>query len=134
MIRFIYIGDQITSGAKDFAFYCTVTNAFVADDMEGQVFNSWEDFTEGGVDEERTAQCVSLIPGDTVFATDDEYDAAVDAAIEAEGQPPAPTCPMPNCTNPPEEPHDCPYSYDIEGESVECTCCSACEDACARDI
>lgn len=45
MIRFVYIGDQITKGGREFAFFDTVTERFASFDGES-VFESVEDFKE----------------------------------------------------------------------------------------
>jgi hypothetical protein len=40
-----------------------------------------------------------------------------------------------NCNNFAEEPHTCPYSEEINGDSETlCECCSNCEHECAMDI
>lgn len=33
-----------------------------------------------------------------------------------------------------EEPHICPYQYDINNDSSLCTCCEGCQWECAKDI
>jgi hypothetical protein len=45
MVRFIFIGGQITEGNQDFAWYDTVTDEFIS--FAGRVvFDSWDDFEE----------------------------------------------------------------------------------------
>lgn len=45
MVRFIYIGEQIDEGAKDFAFYDTISDEFI--EFYGtSVFSCLEDFLE----------------------------------------------------------------------------------------
>ena len=67
MIRFIYIGDQIMEGERDFAFFDTVTDTFL--DFDGdQVFASIEEF-EAAASGELLARCLGLIDEAKVFAT-----------------------------------------------------------------
>lgn len=45
MVRLVYIGEQITQGNNDFAWYDTITDEFIS--FAGQVvFDSWGDFEE----------------------------------------------------------------------------------------
>jgi hypothetical protein len=61
MIRYIYVGDQIDEGAKDFAFFDTITDSFISFDGE-QVFSSMKDFTDYAIEDERYIRCMELIP------------------------------------------------------------------------
>ena len=45
MIRYIYIGNQITEGADDFAWFDTVRDIFQVFNGE-QVWSEWEDFVK----------------------------------------------------------------------------------------
>ena len=63
MIRFIYIGDQITDGSKDFAFYDTVTDHFVS--VDGQfVFENTQDLIHASVDSKQLARLIRLVPAE----------------------------------------------------------------------
>lgn len=43
MIRFVYIGGQILTGRREFAWWCTVTDRFL-EFSENQVWRDWSDF------------------------------------------------------------------------------------------
>ena len=61
MIRFVYIGDQITCGSEEFAFFDTGTDTIM--DFDGkQVFSSIEDFDLFAKDSEYYTRCKGLIP------------------------------------------------------------------------
>lgn len=51
MLRFIYVGDQITEDEKAFAFFDTVYGRFI-EFNDCQVFSDWEDFLLWRKDEE----------------------------------------------------------------------------------
>jgi len=60
MIRFIYIGDQITDDHHDFAWWNTVTNTFL--EFNGEcVWRSWEEF-ERDYDGDEIERFRSLFP------------------------------------------------------------------------
>ena len=63
MVRFVNIGDQITDGVNDFAFFDTCVSAFMEFAGE-QVFDSLEDFALFGSDDTRYDRCLALIPKD----------------------------------------------------------------------
>lgn len=64
MIRYVYIGDQITEGSKEFAFFDTITDRFLT--FDGcQVFEGKEElkellFTTNNPD--LLKRCFALIP------------------------------------------------------------------------
>lgn len=61
MIRFVYIGYQIDSDGRQFAFYDTVRDKFL--EFKGsQVFDSIEDFNESAKSHELYERCRRLIP------------------------------------------------------------------------
>ena len=72
MIRYVYIGDQITDGSEEFAFYDTVNDKFM--EFSGnQVFDTLDMFEEYGVNEPYYERCLRLIPKDKLsknFSTD----------------------------------------------------------------
>lgn len=64
MIRFIDINEQISSGTKEFAFYCTVTESFKKFNGN-QTWESKEEFmldTNGQINDQ--ARYLRLIPED----------------------------------------------------------------------
>ena len=61
MIRFIYIGEQITGGSEDFAFYDTVADQFLS--FQGEhVFDGRKEFELYAKNDERFQRCFDLIP------------------------------------------------------------------------
>jgi hypothetical protein len=60
MIRCIYIGNQITEGDQDFAFFDTVSDTFLNFDGE-EVFSSKEEFI-AAASGELLERCLPLIP------------------------------------------------------------------------
>ena len=61
MIRFVYIGSQISSNERQFAFYDTVQDRFL--DFKGdQVFSSLEDFKTSAKNHKLYERCLRLLP------------------------------------------------------------------------
>lgn len=61
MIRYIHIGDQICEGNNDFAFFNTITDAFISFSGE-QVFSNMDDFILYAKGTPYFDRCVLLIP------------------------------------------------------------------------
>lgn len=61
MIRFVYIGDQINEGDRQFGFWDTVTDRFLNFDDE-YLFDNFTEFESVAFADSRYARCKNLIP------------------------------------------------------------------------
>lgn len=81
MVRFVNIGDQLTDGVNDFAFFDTCVSKFMEFGGE-QVFESLEDFALFGSDDPRYERCLGLIPKDRASTEQQvQADSACDEVI-----------------------------------------------------
>jgi hypothetical protein len=64
MIRFVYIGDQITEGNHDFAFFDTVHDEFMS--MQGETVwgsvDEFKNYNDKMIPKEKLERCMNLIP------------------------------------------------------------------------
>jgi hypothetical protein len=60
MLRYVYLGDQITDDSEEFAFYDTITDTFLSFDGQ-QTFDSIEDFSFWAKDSDIYERCLGLI-------------------------------------------------------------------------
>jgi hypothetical protein len=74
----------------------------------------------------------STIPWKTV-RDDTEYMGRTGRRPEGEGDP-APLSPRCTCSADPYDYAPCPYDLEIEGEEIECNCCTSCRERCAENI